>query len=81
MTITYRNRANKSYEEKFVLDFTEHYGLLYTNDDPYQGIVEKLDAIHTDIKDVTDRGILHSARINHDFAELISSLSSLISVG
>jgi hypothetical protein len=57
MTVAYRNRANKSYEEKFVLDFTEHYGLLYTNDDPYQGIVEKLDAIHADIRDVTARGM------------------------
>ena len=54
VTVQYENKKKKSYKETFVLDFTEYFGLLYTETDPYKEIVEKLDAIHHAIVKVTE---------------------------
>ncbi len=49
VTVTYRDRAEKKFSETFVLDFTEYFGIRYSDTDPYKGIIEKLDAIHKDL--------------------------------
>jgi hypothetical protein len=56
VTVTYRNKGKKHYEETFVLDFTEYFGMLYSEFDPYKGIIDKLDAIRQDIDKVIDGG-------------------------
>jgi hypothetical protein len=63
MTVTYRNKGKKHYEETFVLDFTEYSGMLYTDADPYKGIIEKLDAIHRDINKVIAGGVTSKIRV------------------
>ena len=62
VTVTYRNKGKKHYEEIFVLDFTEYFGMLYSEIDPYKGIIEKLDAIHQDIDKVIDGGATSKIR-------------------
>lgn len=52
LTVTYQNKSEKHYEATYVLDFTEYFGMQYTDDDPYKGIVDKLEAIHGDIDKV-----------------------------
>lgn len=53
ITVSYRNKTKKSYEATFVLDFTEYFGMLYTDNDPFKGIIDKLDTIHKDIDSVS----------------------------
>jgi len=52
VTVTYQNKNKKHYEETFVLDFTEYFGMLYTDTDPYEGIIKKLGDIQYDIHSV-----------------------------
>jgi hypothetical protein len=61
-TVTYQNKNKKHYEETFVLDFTEYFGMLYSETDPYKGIIDKLDAIHKDIDKVIDGGVTSKIR-------------------
>jgi hypothetical protein len=53
VTVYYQDKDKKSFEETFVLDFTEYFGMLYSDTDPFKGIVEKLDTIHKDIDSVS----------------------------
>jgi len=53
ITVSYRNKNKKSYEVTFVLDFTEYFGMLYTDNDPFKGIIDKLETIHRDIDSVS----------------------------
>lgn len=53
ITVSYRNKNKKSYEATFVLDFTEYFGMLYTDNDPFKGIIDKLETIHKDIDSVS----------------------------
>lgn len=53
VTVIYRDRSKKTFQETFVLDFTEYFGIRYSADDPYKGIIEKLDTIHRDIDSVS----------------------------
>ena len=53
VTVYYKNEDKKTYERTYILDFTEYFGMLYSETDPYKGIIEKLEAIHRDIDNVT----------------------------
>ena len=53
VTVSYRNKDRKAFEETFTLDFTEYFGMRYSDTDPNKGIIEKLDAIHKDIDSVS----------------------------
>jgi hypothetical protein len=55
ISVCYRNKFNKSYEATFILDFTEYFGMLYTDPDPFKGIIEKLENIH---KDISNKNLL-----------------------
>lgn len=52
LTVYYKNKKKKNYEHTYILDFTEYFGMLYSQSDPYKSIVERLDAIHGDINKV-----------------------------
>jgi hypothetical protein len=52
VTVTYQDKNGKYYEETFVLDFAEYFGMLYTDSDPYEGIIKKLGDIQRDIHGV-----------------------------
>ena len=52
VTVTYQNKDKKHYEETFVLDFTEYFGMLHADTDPYEGIIKKLSEIQRDIHSV-----------------------------
>jgi len=56
ITVYYQNKNKKSYEATFVLDFTEYFGMLYSDTDPFKGIIEKLETIHRDIDKVISGG-------------------------
>ncbi len=53
VTVAYQDKRNKDYEEKFLLDFTEYYGIWSVDESPFKGIVEKLGAIRSDISKIT----------------------------
>ena len=53
VTVSYKDRDKKSFEEVFELDFTEYFGMRYSETDPNKGIIEKLDAIHRDLDSVS----------------------------
>jgi hypothetical protein len=53
VTVYYEDKDKKHFEETFVMDFTEYFGLLYSDSDPFKGIIEKLDTIHKDLDSVT----------------------------
>lgn len=50
ITVSYKNKTKKSYQATFVLDFTEYFGMRYVKDDPFEGIIHKLQDIHADIE-------------------------------
>lgn len=53
ISVIYKDKSGKPYEAIFVLDFTEHFGMLYSETDPLKGVIEKLDSIHKDIEKVS----------------------------
>jgi hypothetical protein len=53
ITVYYRNKNKKSYEASFVLDFTEYFGMMHVDANPFKGIVDKLETIHKDFDNVS----------------------------
>jgi len=63
ITVTYLDKDQKKYEEKFVLDFTEYFGMLYSETDPYKGIIDKINDIHSALEKVIDGGLDSKIRV------------------
>jgi hypothetical protein len=53
VTVYYKNKNKKTREHTYILDFTEYFGMVYSEADPYKGVIEKLETIHRDIDGVT----------------------------
>lgn len=53
ITVSYKDKNEKTYEATYLLDFTEYFGMPYIEKDPYKGIIEGLKTIHEDIERVS----------------------------